>query len=225
MWFRQIGRLLVILAWARSKEQLFGENSSTSTHIKVDTTIVAPSPERFGANLEVTDFEPWALNALAFNNWTADGGMEPIILRYKGTATAGSINSIEDSACPTASPEGAITDGFFDGAEVRVYRVLDGCVRLLRTSVVSRWLSAPSGCRIILNGNGPAVEAGDVYFLSLIRDDVPDERSASHLSSRANADTWQIYPNWGDNSAVTKQRDFSTVAPEYGSRTSRSIPK
>lgn len=223
MCLRQFGRLLAVLSGGRLRVRPSMESSSTPTHIKIDTTVIAPNPERFGANIEVTDYEPWALNALTFNNWTTDAGMEPIILRYKGTATGGSINSIENGSGATASPESAIGDGFFDGAEVRVYRVVDGCVHLLRTNIISRWSSTTSGYRIILDSDGPAVEAGDIYFLSLVRDDVPTEEVPPQLVSRANADTWQIYPNRGDNSAVTKQRDSSTVAPEYSSRTSLRI--
>jgi hypothetical protein len=223
MCLEQVDRLLAVLSGGRLRVHPSGGSSSAPAHIKIDTTVIAPNPERFGANLEVTDYEPWALNALIFNNWTADAGMEPIILRFKGAATGGSINSIEDSADTTASPENMIGDGFFDGAEVRVYRSVDGRVHLLRTSMVSRWSSEPSGYRIILDSDGPAVEAGDIYFLSLVRDDVPAEEAPPKQASCANADTWQIYPNWGDNSAVTKQRDSRTLAPEYSSRTSLRI--
>lgn len=40
-------------------------------------------------NIDARDYEPWNPNALLFNNWIGDDGMEPIILRYKGTAKVG----------------------------------------------------------------------------------------------------------------------------------------
>src|SRR5687767_2413818 len=75
----------------------------TPAHITIDDTVVAAQPERFGVNLQVFDYEPWNSNALIFNNWTTDAGMEPIILRYKGTATGGSADSIDNDAGPTTT--------------------------------------------------------------------------------------------------------------------------
>lgn len=192
--------------------------------VTIGTTVVAPNPERFGANIEVFDYEPWTLNAAILNNWIADGGMEPIILRYKGTATGGDTTTIANDAGPTTSAGEMVGDGFFDGADVRVYRVTDGHVHLLRTDRVARYLtSEASGYRIILDAVGPPVQAGDVYILSQIRDDVPTDRLHPCAETLADADCWHIYPNWGDRSAVTMRRDRATAAPDRGSRTSMRI--
>ncbi len=144
-------------------------------------------------NADVRDYTPWTPNALLFNNWTADGGMEPIILRYKGTATGGSSTTIVNDAGATTSAEEAIADGFFDDAEVRVYRVVDARVRLLRTNRVLRYLaSAASGYALVLDEEGPPVQAGDLYFLTLLRDDAPVDKVHPRLADLATADTWQI---------------------------------
>ncbi len=215
-----IGRCLDDLIH-RTAPGVTGAPAAPPAEITIGTTVIVPHPERFGANVDVRDYVPWSLNSGAFNNLTGDGGMEPVILRYKGSATGGSATTIENNAGATTSAEETIADGFFDDAEVRVYRVVDGQVCLLRTNRVTRYLaSAASGYAIILDREGPPVQAGDIYFLTLIRDNAPVDKVHPRLADLATADTWQI---WGDRARVTTHRDASTVAPAYGSRTSLRI--
>ena len=210
---------------ARRAEQARDRDSGIArTEITIGTAVIAPNPERFGTNMDIPGYQPWALNAPMVNSWIADGGMEPIILRYKGTATGGSATSIANDGGPTTSACETIGDGFFDGAAVRVYRVVEGRARLLRAATVARYLaSAASGYRILLDGEGPVVQAGDVYFLSLIRDDLPAELLHPRLRHVAGADTWRSYPSGGDRAGITMRRDSDSVAPEHGSRTSLRI--
>ena len=182
--------------------------------VTVGTAVIAPNPERFGANLEIPDYAPWVLNASLCNTFLADGGMEPLILRYKGIATGGSADAIEQAGAPHAGQ--AVADGCFDGATVRVYRVCDGRLHLLRTATVARFLAHPStGYHLHLAAAGPPVEAGDLYVLTLVRDDLPP------AAPRAD-DPWQVYPD-GQSPAVTLTRDATTVAPDHHSRTSLRI--
>ncbi|MCW5853827.1 MAG: hypothetical protein KIT87_27415, partial [Anaerolineae bacterium] len=193
-------------------------------HITIGTTIIASQPERFGANVEVFDYEPWSANATLVNNWITDAGMEPVILRYKGTATGGGADWIENDAGPTTTAGDTIGDGFFDGAEVRVYRRDERGLRLLRAAVVARYLaSAASGYRILLDRAGPPAKGGDVYFLSMIRDDAPTDCLPLQRADLAEADTCRVFPNWGDNTWVTKRRDRTSPAPAYHSQTSLKV--
>lgn len=66
--------------------------------VTVGTAVIASNSERFGANLEIPDYTPWVLNASLGNTFLADGGMELLILRYKGIATGGSADA-QRSAC------------------------------------------------------------------------------------------------------------------------------
>ena len=194
-----------------------------ATNVTIGTAIIAPHPERFGVNIDIRDYEPWNPNALLFNNWLGDGGMEPIILRYKGTATGGGATTVENAAGPTTADE-TITDGFFDGADVRIYRIVDDRVQLLRSAKVAHYrASATAGYALILDGPGPSVQPGDTYFLSLIRDDAPTDKVHPRLAALATADTWQVHLGLEDSTATTARRDARTVAPAYGSRTSLRI--
>ena len=195
-----------------------------AAHITIGTTVIAAQPERFGVNVEVFDYEPWSANATLFNTWTTDAGMEPLILRLKGTATGGGEDWLANDAGPTTTAGDTVGDGFFDGAEARVYRRDEQGVRLLRAATVARYLaSEASGYRILLDRPGPPVQAGDVYFLSIIRDDAPVDCLHPSRADLATADTWRVFPNWGDNRWVVKRRDRSTVAPAHGSQTSLRV--
>ena len=140
---RRIGSCLLAHGAARPRDR---DSGTARTEITIGTAVVAANPERFGTNIDVPGYQPWALNAPMVNCWIADGGIEPIILRHKGTATGGSATSIENDGGPTTAAGETLGDGFFDGAAVRVYRVVDGKARLLRAAAVARYLaSAASG--------------------------------------------------------------------------------
>ena len=193
--------------------------------ITIGVAVIAPDPERFGVNLDIPGYEPWQANAVLLNNWVAGGGMEPIVLRYKGTATGGSATTIEvaagqDPSDPPATPDPPeFGRGFFDDACVRIYRIAGGQVRLLRTATVAHDRAHPDlGARITLAEEGPPVRAGDVFFLSLVRDDAPHIDPG--LGIGAAADTWHVFPEGGDPPIVAARRDRTAVAPAHGSRTS-----
>ena len=188
--------------------------------VVVGTAVVAAEPERFGANLDVPGYEPWLANALLLNDWIADGGMEPLVMRYKGTATGGGATAIEHTPDGVDAP--AIGEAFFDGAHARVYRTEGGRIRLLRTATVaSTRATLARGCHIALAEAGEPVRAGDIFFLALVRDDAPAiDRRHPQLGPLADADTWRVFPAQGDPAVVTARRDPATVAPAHGSRTS-----
>ncbi len=198
-------------------------NPSAPADISIGTQVIAANPERFGANLEIFDYIAWNTNATTFNIYSGDPGMEPIVLRYKGTATGGGANTIENNITPTTSVYNTIGDGFFDGAEVRVYRVVSGTMQLLRTNTVAQYgATITSSYRITLDANGPPVQAGDIYVLSLNPDDAPLDKLNPRMAFLIPQDTWAIYPQW-NMTPVVKLRDASTVAPENGGRTSMKV--
>ena len=68
--------------------------TSEPAEITIGTTIIAPNPERFGANLEIPDYEPWKLNASLCNTFLADGGLERLALRTWPDGSAPSLRWI-----------------------------------------------------------------------------------------------------------------------------------
>lgn len=208
--------------------------------VTVGTEVIAAAPERFGMNIAIGGYQPSQPNTRLLNTWLADGGMEPIILRFKGTATGGDADGIENDGAPlvpydergdfenadglTTSVGGKIGDGFFDGADVRVYRVEGGQARLLRAARVARYLASEgTGYRIALDTSGPPVQAGDVYFLSMTVADAPlatvaPDRRAAHAA----ADPWRSYPAAAEG-RVQLRRDLDHPAPADSSRASLRI--
>ena len=214
--------LLLLASVASFVIPVAADNPNAPADITIGATVIAANPERFGANVQVGDYQAFDPTATTFNNWVGDSGMEPIVLRLKGTATGGGSNYIENTEGQTTSANNTIADGFFDGAEVRMYRVVNGHVQLLRTNTVARYLaSTASGYRINLDSDGPPVQRGDSYFLTMISNDAPVDRLNSQFTSGRSQDTWQPYPN--NSMAATKTRDSSTVAAVDGGRTSLRV--
>src|SRR5947208_4319355 len=216
----QISALCLLASLTIFVIDVAADNPNAPADISIGTTVIVPSPERFGANVQVGDFQAFDTSSTTFNNWTGDSGMEPIVLRLKGTATGGGSNYLENTEGQTTSANNTIGDGFFDGAEVRVYRVVNGHVQLLRTNTVARYLaSTASGFRINLDSDGPPVQRGDTYFLTMMPNDAPVDRLNPQFTVGQRQDTWGVYPS----AAVTKTRDSSTVAPLDGGRTSLRV--
>ena len=182
---------------------------AATAEFTIGAEIVQDHSNRFGVNLD------WPY----YNNWTHDPGMEPLAVNLKGTATGGGGNFITNTGSVDTSYEGAFTDGFFNGASIRIYRVVSGAVTLIREATVTQYSASPtSGYRIDLDSQGATVQAGDVYYLNLIIDNVPiasvDPSIQGNISM---ADSWSPIGN------VEQFRDRSTVPPVDGGQTSMRL--
>jgi fibronectin type 3 domain-containing protein len=181
--------------------------------INIGSGVLAANTLNFGTNIQQAQL----------NNMTNDPGFEPQILRLSSYATGGGANFIVNDQNDTTSDYGALGDHFFDGATVRVYRVVNGAVTLIRTdTVTSYFASNANGYRMILASNGPTVQAGDVYYLDKTTDNAPNlDVPLDHQLAR-DGDTWY----WLAQNIVSgtgTSRDSSTVAPVNGGSTSMRI--
>ncbi len=188
-------------------------SAGAAATITIADRVVTSAPERFGVNIAEGD----KAGGL-FNSWTMDAGMEPVVLRYKGIATSGGDSFIINNENPTTSVYNTIGKGFFDRAQVRVYRMESDSIHLVRTGMVSRYEVSPS-FRITLTENGSPVKKGDIYFLSMIRDNVPFSLIDPRMKWLEHWDTWSITPT---DKPVTKVRVADTP-PENGGRTSMQV--
>lgn len=80
---------------------------------------------------------------------TGKGGFEPGTFRNRFVAEADSPDRVYDNRGPGIRYWGTYASGYLDGAEVRVYRIVDGQVRLARTdrvadggTVIEHWVRA-----------------------------------------------------------------------------------
>lgn len=186
--------------------QLWSADPHRPADFTIGSSVVQSASERFGINV----LHPY------HNNWTKDPGMEPVVVNLFGEATGGGARHIQNNGPVDTSYEGAFGDGFFNGASVRIYRPENGVMTFLRDGVVSNYLAGGgSQFRIELTADGPAVQAGDQYFLRTQFDNVPFPAVGPASQAAVEAtDTWFHFGN------VTKTRDRSTVAPVDGGQTS-----
>lgn len=176
--------------------------------ITVGTQVLAPDPQRFGLNLVGHHSE--------MNNFTRSPGMEPITTRMRGYATGGGADFILNDGGATTSYFETITNGFFNGAAVRVYRTVGAELQLVRTNVVTEYYASQTeGYRIELDAGGPAIQADDIYFLDLVT--VNSRRDLTHDRIRPSS-VWRpvggaAYPF---DQPVEMTYDNATSAPEDG---------
>ncbi|MCW5881218.1 MAG: hypothetical protein KIS91_09845 [Anaerolineae bacterium] len=200
--------------------------------IRVTDEIIAANPPRFGVNLDAPGYDPWTQGATVVNTYVADGGFEPVILRYKGVVAEGDEVSFvaatalnHDSRAHEQPPldlEHGLGDGFFDGADARLYRVVGGQARLVRRDPVARYAVADDGAaRVRFATAGPPAQSGDLYYLALTRAAIPAECLAPGVAA-SRVDAWRVYPPSGADS-VRHQRDSAAVAPAHGSRGSLRV--
>ncbi len=113
----------------------------------------------------------------------------------------------------------SMLDGFWDGATIEIYRPSPEGLHLLRTDRVKSFKSPKKDeageKRIILESDGPAVQRGDIYVLTMERDSVPDAVS--------NPDLRESFFAPSKNSGVRWSIDRSTHCPENGSTASLKI--
>ncbi len=177
----------------------------------IGTTVLAPSPERYGVNI---------VHETELNNRGRDPGFEPMALRIKGTATAGGADYVANAGTQNTSFYNTLGDGFFDGATIRIYR-LNGTTNryeLLRRNTVtsyhtdgfSRVPGAPvSGTTFTDAGLTPGVAY--TYVIRAI--DTSGNRSVASSAVTATAATGTTGPQTPATFNGTYfQRDFTAPA-------------
>ncbi|MBX7207891.1 MAG: hypothetical protein K1X78_06260 [Verrucomicrobiaceae bacterium] len=117
--------------------RLLAENPNTPADFTIDTTVVAPNPDRYGVNNAINGFAD-------FNNKVVDPGFEPFVIRKKGTANGGGADYLVNSSTsgPTTSVYDILADEFFKDASIRVYRPnASNQMTLVRTGTVEHYYS------------------------------------------------------------------------------------
>ncbi len=140
------------------------ENPTAAADFTINTTVVTQSPDRYGTNIAINGFPD-------YNNKVMDPGFEPFVLRKMGTATGGGADYLINAANATTTVYDLLGDGFFDGAGIRVYRVVGGQVTLLRAGTVMQHIGGFN--RLISNRltgttfNDGGLVAGKTYYYTV----------------------------------------------------------
>lgn len=136
----------------------------------IQPDVVVKNPSRFGLNVEPPAMSHWNTEPW-HNQWWHSPNIEPMTIRLKGTASGGSETTLVHDDGWKLGFWDVFRDGFFDGAEVLVYRFRDGKCSLLRRGKIKTY--KPSNNELTFTESGPAVEKGDEYFITHERWEVP----------------------------------------------------
>ncbi len=199
---------------------------------RVMNEVAIEKPANFGTNFEFKSFSPWS--ELNNNCWNKYASCEPIVFRHNGIATGGGADFLLDQSGqpvsekpnPTSPGSGfwsTMGKGFWNGAEIRIYRPTDSSVKLLRKDRVKQFDGLKdTEQKITLESSGEPVQQGDLYVLTMVRDDVPEglntERPAPNLQLQKFGSFAPIR-----DSETTWVLDSSTFCPEGGSTASMKI--
>ncbi len=198
---------------------------------RVTEEVLIENPANFGANFEFKSFAPWS--ELNNNCWNKYASCEPVVYRHNGIATGGGADFLEDKSgqpvseknTPTSPGAGfwsTMGNGFWNGAEIRIYRPTESSLKLLRKDRVKQFNGLKdTDQRITLESAGEPVQTGDLYVLTMVRDSVPDalnpERPANHERQKFGS----LVPT--KSSGVTWEIDSTTFCPEGGSTASMKL--
>ncbi len=131
---------------------------------------VDPAKYRRPAAFTVTEqvvneaVEPFTATIGSFGNALVSAAFEPAVFRTRFFAEADAPDRVVLNATTMTSYD-SLRDGFYEGAEVRVYRVVDGKVKIVRRDTVAPggsalggWVSATGENKLVPAGPGPGGE-------------------------------------------------------------------
>jgi len=209
---------------------LFSTIQAAENQFAITDDILRKNPPNFGMNFGASVFKSWAQD-MYWNCWNAWYSFEPITFRLNGQATGGGkdfLEAVKGASCDpnkaSAKSSGAgywytMLDGFWDGAEISVWRETDDSLELLRVDTVKEFKSPKKGEsgeeRFYLEDNGEAIQKGDIFMVHMERLEVPD--SVPHPEVQRTSLTVKMSPG------VEWTHDGTTFAPEGDSTASLKL--
>ena len=197
----------------------------SADHYRVTGSVALKAPPRFGVNVEFGNFAPWNVDQ-RINAWNLFNNLEPMLLQYAGQCDGGGVDFAQHKSSPGFSFWDCARSGYWDGAEIRFYRMEGGTLNHLRTSRVKRSVTGKDPVTevkteeiLYLADEGPAIRPGDFYVLNDRRTEL-----SPHIRPALREDSWGTnfrldgYCNFLGK--LTWRFDTNTFAPEGGSTAS-----
>ena len=198
------------------------EASGAPDVYRVTDDILVKNPPRFAVNVDFgSGYAPWDVDR-TLNVWNRMVSAEPLLFQHNGIADGGGADFLEHKNMPSLSYWDCARSGFWDGADIYIYRIVEGKLALLRRAVISRSLignddkGVRSEERVYFTEKGPAVLSGDLYVLRMKRNTMPTQMRPN-LMPKGYPMFDAIVDKLGD---VQWSIDTSTFAPEGGSTAS-----
>ena len=192
-------------------------------HYRILDKVAIPNPPKFSTNCGFGGFAPWSIDQRV-NAWNLFYNLEPMVFQHHGQCDGGGADFAEHSSGARFSWWDSARSGFWDGAEIRFYRLEKGELRLLRTTTVARSVigndpqtGQRTEERMYLSDTGAVIRAGDLYVLRMQRTEVAPQFRSELNGNVANPpiDGWANFQG-----KVPWKFDSTTFAPEGGSTAS-----
>jgi hypothetical protein len=195
-------------------------------HFRITEQVLQKAPPNFSINLKFGGFAPWNPD-VRVNVWNVPFAAGPIQFQHHGQADGGGEDWLQQQKAPRLSWWDSARSGFWDGADVYIYRIEDGVMTLLRQTKVAKssigkdpeTLQA-TGERIGFTEKGPEVRNGDFFVLRMQRDKMPPHFRPELIAP-------ETTPRLNGYCTITGKGDWrydsSNPAPEGGSRGSLRI--
>ncbi len=158
-------RMLICLACVA-----FGALIHAAEIFTVTDEVLNPAPRRFGMNLSggFGSFGPWA-NDVKNNKFNYANTFEPIHITHQEKCDGGGADYLEHNYGSQLHWFKLIAEDYWNGAECRIYRIIDGTMELIRTDIVKKCVAGPgTENRLYFEKKGPPIESGDLYTLRLV---------------------------------------------------------
>lgn len=191
-------------------------DESTPADLTIGTQVIQTASPRFGLNV---------LDALT-NNHLRDSGAEPASIRRHFFATGGSATTILVQGVPLDLDFfTTLGNGFFDGANVRVYRSVAGVMQTVRTGTVQTY-DVTTGT-LTFTAAGAVVQNGDLFFVELLHvANPPFDRFDPRVAGITSFDLWRHMNGAVPATSLAQPaitRDTTSTCPENGGRASLRI--
>lgn len=195
-------------------------------HFKITADVLQKEPPNFSSNLQFGGFAPWNPD-VKVNVWNTLFTAGPMQFQTHGQADGGSEDWLQHKNAPRLSWWDSARSGFWDGADVYIYRIENGVMKLLRQTKVAKSAigknpetGEPTEEKIWFTEKGPAVKNGDFYVLRLQRDKMPSQFRPELIAP-------ETAPKLNGYCTLTGKGDWSfdssNPAPEGGSRASLKL--
>ena len=152
---------------------------SDADHFKVTDEVLQKAPPHFSTNIGFGGFAPWNPD-VRVNVWNTPFTSGPIQFQHHGRADAGGEDWLQQNTGARLSFWDCARSGFWDGADVYIYRIENGVLKFLRqTKIVKSVIGNDPGTqqpteeKIWFADKGPAVMNGDFFVLRMQSNKMP----------------------------------------------------
>jgi len=202
---------------------LAAENQGSPDHFRITERVLQKDLPNFSTNLTPGTFAPWNADVMV-NAWSLLFDSGPIQFQQHGQADDGGEDWLQHKEAPRLSAWDQARSGFWDGADVYIYRIESGVMNLLRKTKVSKSsigndpvTNARTEEKIWFADKGPAVKSGDFYVLRMERDTMPTQIRKEILQG---SETAALSGYCKTTGKAVWSFDRANVAPEGGSKAS-----